>query len=324
MKTTVIIREHDNKTKKKLLIFKKKKNFQFQLHEMKAWLIVIFCINISRIKSVPVDNNNVNALTHSGVMKGDINLTKKQMIDVSAVFDDIKKLKSKTSLDQIRRIATVGILAGAVRTERNMNERLSSMTREFFANFNSSTPEDNMEKLFNLEQIMERDKRAMEILGNALDFAIHSKSYEEYKEDMETIARNNEISMLELAKKKFSTQMTTDKTNKGEKVGKLLKQSNELNAALAKRMQDVRSSINRHIYSVHSMLKDREARTVKYFKSINATPKPTTKPALDLGLLKNLIQPKATTEIDSTTESTTDYTDDGGYQTFPPSDKVSA
>lgn len=237
------------------------------------------------------------------------------------MFEDIKKLRNKTTLDQIRRIATVGILAGAVKTEQNLNDRLAMMAREFFANFNTTTPEDNMEKLFTLEQMMERDKRAMEILENALDFAIHSKTYEEYKEDMEAIGRNNEISMLELAKKKFSTQMTSDKTNKGEKVGKYLKHSSELGAELTKRVQDVRNSVNKHIYIIHSMLKDRERKTLKYFKNITANSEATTKSALDFGTGRNAVP---YTEYDSTTDATTGYTDnDFGYQTFPPSEKVS-
>lgn len=283
-------------------------------------LLVLFFVNFSLIQSVPVEN--MNELVNNGLMKDD-NLMRKEKADVSAVFEDLKKLKSKKSQDEIRRIATVGILAGAIKVEQNMNEHLAALTREFFKNFNSSTPEDNMEKLYNLEQTMERDRRAMEILGNALDFAIHSKSYEEYKEDMDEIARTSEISMLELAKKKFSTQMTTDKTSKGEKVGKLLKHSNDLKAELVKRMQDVRTSINKHIYSVHSMIINREKKTLTYLKMNNSTPKPTNKPGLNLGLLKNFIQPKASTSYDSTTDATTDYTDEEGYQTFPPSEKVS-
>ncbi len=291
---------------------------------MKTTLILIFLIHISVIQSGPVDNKNVNDLLSNGVLSNDTGLMKRLKVDVTAVFEDIKKLRNKKSLDEIRHISTVRILASALKVERDMSERLATLAREFFANFNSSTPESNMEKLFKLEEIMERDKRAMEILGNALDFAIHSKTYEEYKEDMEEIARMSEITMIELAKKKFSTQMTSDKTNKGEKVGKLLKQSHELNAALAKRKQDVRSSINKHIYTINAMLKDRESRTVKYLKNVNSKPKSTTKPALDVGLLKNLIQPKPSSPIyDSTTDSSTDYTDDDGYQTFPPSNKVS-
>lgn len=283
--------------------------------------VVILLINISLIQSVPVEN--VNQLINNGVKKDDTNLSRKQKIDVSAVFEDIKRLKGKKSMDEIRRIATVGILAGAIEVERDMNDHLAAMTKDFFKNFNSSTPEDNMEKLFNLEQTMERDKRAMEILGNALDFAINTKSYEEYKENVEQIAKNTEISLLELAKKKFSTQMIRDKTPKGEKVGKLLKQSNELQSELAKRMQDVRSSINKHMYTIHSMLKNRERKTINYLKMNNPPPKTTTKPGLSLGLLKNFIQPKASTEYDITTDATTDFTEDGGYQTFPPSEKVS-
>lgn len=284
-------------------------------------LLAIFLLNISLIQSVPVEN--VNLFMNTDVMKDDTNFMQKQKVDVSAVFDDLKKLKSKKSQDEIRRIATVGILAGAIKVERNMNQHLAALTRDFFTKFNSFTPEENMERLFNLEQTMERDKRAMEILGNALDFAIHSKSYEEYKEDMDEIGRSSEISMLELAKKKFSTQMTTDTTPKGEKVGKLLKHSNDLKSELAKRMQDVRSSINKHIYTVHSMLRNKEKKTIKYLQVVNSTPKPTEKPGLNLGLLKSFIQPKSSTEYDSTTDASTDYTDEGGYQTFPPSEKVS-
>ncbi|XP_037029669.1 uncharacterized protein LOC119069655 [Bradysia coprophila] len=293
---------------------------------LKRTSLVIFLFQISLIQSGPVDKN-VSPLATNSVYSGpigELDFMKKHKSDVSALFDDIKKLKSKKSSEEIRRIATVGILAGALKTERSLNERLAALARDFFVNFNSSTVEDNMEKLFNLEQTMERDKRAMEILGNALDFAIHSKNLDQYKEDMEEIGRNNEATMLELAKKKLSNQITKDPTNKGEKVGKMLKHSKELNAEFAKRKQDVRISINKHMYTIHSALKDRENKVIRFLKTAKSTPKTTAKPALGFGLLKNLIQPKTeTTQYDSTTESTTDYTDAEGYQTFPPSQKES-
>lgn len=285
-------------------------------------LLVVCLLQISLIQSVPVDKT-VNSLTTNSAIKDVSEFMKRHKADVSAVFEDIKKLKSKKSADEIRRIATVGILAGAVKTERSMNERLAALARDFFVNFNSSTVEANMGKLFNLEQTMERDKRVMEILGNALDYAINTKSLEQYKEDMDEIARNNEIAMLELTKKGFSTQMTS--TNKGEKVGKMLKQSKQLNAELTKRKQDVRTSINKHMYTIHSTLKDRETKVIKYLKKTKSTLQPTPKPARDFGLLKNLILPKSETmNYDSTTDSTTYYTDTEGYQTFPPSQKVSS
>ncbi|KAJ6640283.1 hypothetical protein Bhyg_13033, partial [Pseudolycoriella hygida] len=172
-----------------------------------------------------------------------------------------------------------------------------------------------------LEETMERDMRAMEILGNALDFAIHTKTYEEYKEDMDKIGKSNEISMLELAKKKFSTQMTSEKTPKGEKVGKLLKHSDDLRSELNKRMNDVRSSINKHMYTVHTTLKERERKVVKYFSGKRNAPA-TIKPAVDVGFISSVIQPK-TTMYDSVTDATTDYTNSIGYETFPPSEKES-
>lgn len=291
---------------------------------MRIWLAIFLFQIISLSHSVPVVKT-VNSLTTNSAIKDVSDFMRRHKGDLRAVFEDIKKLKSKKSADEIRRIATVGILAGAVKTERNLNERLAAMARDFFVNFNSSTVEANMEKLFNLEQTMERDKRVMEILGNALDFAINSKTLEKYNEDMEAIARNSEANMLELKKKKLSTQTFNDGTNKGEKVGKMLKHSKELNAEFTKRKQDVRVSINRHMYNIHSALKDKETKVIKYLRANKSTLKPTLKPAQDFGLLKNLILPKRETmNYDTTTDSTTHYTDSEGYQTFPPSQRVSA
>lgn len=286
-------------------------------------LLVICLFQISLIESGPAVKNVSAPITNSVTMDEMTNFLKKHNVDVNGVFEDLKKLKGKKSSDEIRRIATVGILAGAIKTERNLNERLAALARNFFVNFNSSTAEDNMENLFRLEQSMERDKRAMAILVNALDFAINSKTIEEYKEDMEEIGRSNSITMLELEKKRLTTQLTNSSPNKGEKVGKMLKQSNELNAEIAKRKQEVRASINKHIYSIHSALKNKESEVIRYLRTTKSTPKPTSKPALGFGLLKNVIQPKTkTTQYDSVTDSTT--IDAQGYQSFPPSQKVSS
>lgn len=108
----------------------------------------------------------------------------------TGLFNDIKKLKLKKSQNEIKQITTVGLLSGALKVEKNMKSNLQILVKQFYDNFNTSTHDENMEKIFSLEETMERDKRAIQILSNALDYARDGKSYEEYKNEMESIAKD--------------------------------------------------------------------------------------------------------------------------------------
>lgn len=149
--------------------------------------MAVVILAIISAQSVPLENRpavitNENSSIGSSAPQESHNFT--------GLFNDIKKLRLKKSSDEIKRIATVGMLAGALKVEQNMRENLRKIVNEFYREFNASTPEENMDKIFLLEETMERDKRAIQILSNALDYARDVRSYEAYKDRMEAIAKD--------------------------------------------------------------------------------------------------------------------------------------
>lgn len=151
---------------------------------------ILFTIIILLVNSVqlatPLDNRTQEDVVV--VVGNPINVQDKQ--NFTSLFNEIKKLKLKKTPNEIKQITIVGLLSGALKVEKNMKANLKILVNDFNSKFNSSTHDENMDKIFSLEETMERDKRAIQILSNALDYAREVKSYEEYKDEMESIAKD--------------------------------------------------------------------------------------------------------------------------------------
>lgn len=108
---------------------------------------------------------------------------------LSEFVKDYQKVQAKKSKEEMKRITTLGILSGVIKVEDNMKAHLSIMSKKLLDTFTMLTTDEVMSRLFALEQTMDRDKKAIAILNSALEFARSAKTYEEYVEDIEIIAR---------------------------------------------------------------------------------------------------------------------------------------
>jgi len=82
----------------------------------------------------------------------------------------------------------LGILAGTLKTEQEMEAHITKLASDLFDSENL-TPEDTLKKIVELERLMERDNKAIDILNSALDLAQSDQpgSYEDYKRKLRTI-----------------------------------------------------------------------------------------------------------------------------------------
>lgn len=99
-------------------------------------------------------------------------------------------LTSISALDSdLKRVATMGILFGAVQGEAEMERKLTHQLADLAQTFNVSRPEVKSRKVAALERSMERDKVALGILGGALELATKkTMTYDQYRKEMQKLA----------------------------------------------------------------------------------------------------------------------------------------
>lgn len=99
-------------------------------------------------------------------------------------------LTSISALDSdLKRVATMGILFGAVQGEAEMERKLTHQLADLVQTFNVSRPEVKSRKVAALERSMERDKVALGILGGALELATKkTMTYDQYRKEMQKLA----------------------------------------------------------------------------------------------------------------------------------------
>lgn len=178
----------DHNSKLKHLIEYKPITMKYSIVDRVCSVIAVVVLAIISAQSVPLENRPTLITNENSSIVSATDAQESH--NFTGLFNDIKKLRLKKSRDEIKTIATVGMLSGALKVEQNMKENLQKIVNEFYQQFNASTPEENMDKIFLLEETMERDKRAIQILSNALDYARDVRSYEEYKDRMEAIAKD--------------------------------------------------------------------------------------------------------------------------------------
>lgn len=91
-----------------------------------------------------------------------------------------------------RRLATLSLLAGAVRTEEKMEQELTKMTNEFVNSFNTSTMADKRKQLKEISRFVQRDLRAMFILNNAIDLSRHNSTFAEFQKSLKSFVVESE------------------------------------------------------------------------------------------------------------------------------------
>lgn len=160
---------------------------------MKILIVLLVLVHLINGKTVPMLGLEQNVTVSSD---GTVKNVKVYLTDF---LGDYMKVQSKISKDELKRIVTTGLLSGIIKVEDKMKDHLSKMTTQFLKQFDASTPEEVMSTLFKLEQTMDRDKKSIAILSSALDYARTVRTYEEYVEDIQAIAR--EVSYLLLKKK---------------------------------------------------------------------------------------------------------------------------
>lgn len=167
----------------------------FQLKIKKMWNILVAIsavLLLAEAKSVSqvqisnrIDSGNDSAVTVDKAAR-----SKSIRSDIQELMTSYRKLRAKKSETDMRIIATVGLVSGALKLQDEMTKNLHRLATELVGDFNASTPHENMDKLLAIEETMEHDKASIEVMNSILGFARNAKTFDEFQKDMKRILKD--------------------------------------------------------------------------------------------------------------------------------------
>ncbi|XP_055681847.1 uncharacterized protein LOC129789224 [Lutzomyia longipalpis] len=149
--------------------------------------------------------------------------------------------KLRKSPNDLRLVTTLSILNGALKAEEKMELRLRKMAREFYATAPKSSKEENLRRIGQIEKSMARDRRAIAMLGAALDLSKTNSSVDDYRRTIQRAVRNIEASPPP-NKEIFSDNVTQ-----------------QINA--------LKNYIDAHLTKMHATLEEKGKEIMKYLKA---------------------------------------------------------
>ncbi|XP_059616689.1 uncharacterized protein LOC132261756 [Phlebotomus argentipes] len=148
---------------------------------------------------------------------------------------------SQKSPKDLRLIATISILNGALKAEENMEKQLQKMAQDFYAKAPSTSAEGNLQKIKQIEKFMTRDRRAIAMLSTALDLAKTNSSVDDYRRALQNSVRN--LQPYPLPSKDIFSGNATQQT------------------------KALKAQVDTHINMMHKILVEKGRQTMKYLKA---------------------------------------------------------
>lgn len=246
-------------------------------------------------KSVPPSNSSIGIDANKSAVPSP-NASNSAIVEenISKFMLHYRKLRGNTSEAAMRLLVTLGLVSGALKVEDAMKVNLNRIASDMFANFNTSTPNENMHKLLRIEETMERDRTSINILESILGFARNAKNFVEFQKDMQRILKEvsfelcnfpihktvirlnnhivilkNEASVEKLRNKK--NQMTTDMDVQPKKMqtAKLMQRSaKSIKYEMTERLNGVKEMIDKHTNRIHSSVTDSAKRTIEFVQAL--------------------------------------------------------
>ncbi|KAL9883375.1 uncharacterized protein ACN427_010745 [Glossina fuscipes fuscipes] len=101
-----------------------------------------------------------------------------------------KKLEPYLSQHELRTITILGIVNGIKDVEKQMEEHLINQLNDFLSNTDMSDRKIVLPRIEKIEQQLQRDRNALEILVNSMDLAMKNKHVKTYKKELHDMLRS--------------------------------------------------------------------------------------------------------------------------------------
>ncbi|XP_013103264.2 uncharacterized protein LOC106084245 [Stomoxys calcitrans] len=126
-----------------------------------------------------------------------------------------KKLESKLPREELRAITTIGILNGAKQAEQQMERHLIDAVKDLVLSTNINDMDSVLPKIEKIEEQMNRDQTALEILTKSMDLVTKTKDMKTFNKEIQGLAEDLK------AKPAQTLVGESSDTNVGKKVGQL-------------------------------------------------------------------------------------------------------
>lgn len=113
---------------------------------------------------------------------------KKFLLKVISNLCLISRSVLQKNSQKFRRLATLSLLTGAIKTEERMEMELTKLMNDFVDTFNDTSLTGKEKKVKEISRFVQRDLRAMFILSSAIDLTHYNASFEEFRNSMREFA----------------------------------------------------------------------------------------------------------------------------------------
>lgn len=153
-----------------------------------ALMAIVLLVNGKSVQS-PVSHQthkSAKEVTATKVTKLDLNTS---YANALRFISEFRKLKQKLSENELRIVSTVGLVSGALQVEDALRENLYNIADQLFDTFAKATPKENVDKLLEIEETINRDKASIAVLNEMLKFARNETDLVGFEKEMQRVSR---------------------------------------------------------------------------------------------------------------------------------------
>jgi hypothetical protein len=133
--------------------------------------------------------------TLAAVLSASVNKSSVKGINITEIIEIIERDKNVQNLmDNLKRQAIIGVAIGTEKAVKSMEKNLFKLIQDLVMSFHNLNMNRLMKKYQKIQETMDRDKKSISLLTNAMDLATNSKTIREYRQALNMIA-NNETSV---------------------------------------------------------------------------------------------------------------------------------
>ncbi|KAL5276280.1 hypothetical protein ACFFRR_001860 [Megaselia abdita] len=161
-----------------------------------SWTIgIVFLLIVTAVSGAPQFNRKMNPM----------------YVKAMTAYKKLEQIKSQPEL---RTITTIGVVNGAMQAKKLLRQDLIVKTKDLLNNLDKKSDSDNLKKIKEIEDQIERDNQAIGVLSKSLDLATKVITPQEFRSDLKTTLKDFQKNRLKPEKIIQETNKTVDVNEK--------------------------------------------------------------------------------------------------------------
>lgn len=150
-----------------------------------------------------------------------------------------KKLEQLKTQPELRVITTIGVVNGAMQTRKLLRQDLIVKTKDLLDNLDKKSDKENLKKIKEIEDQIERDNQAIGVLSKSLDLASKVITPQEFQSDLKA-------TLKDFQKNRLKPEKIIEETNSNDDVSEKI---DELKSKVLEHLKNMDDSISSRINS---------------------------------------------------------------------------